>query len=340
MITRSSPRCRGARGAAEVEEDELLAADDDGAAADVGEAADDGDDDMYGDLGGGDDDMYGDLGGDDDAGATRRRRRLSIKTPRSCPSSRPSASSRRTRRSRPRRAELAGAPRTARACSGPDVGRVTSSYPAREDMHDEGGLGGGDVSGGPSRGGGSASPAERPSRNLLARDPGASVAERAHRRRRTPLHREEQQIQAAPRAAAETLPWRHTMLLEHLDGYEAAQCIAAGGAVLALSAGGCTAYGVALAFVVFLWLAELALPHHAVKARILSPRGTPRPSSQLRKVLADAEVPEIEEQLAELGAKAPGDVQYLDDADIADLQLSPEQGSRLKSVAAQAAAQP
>ena len=109
------------------------------------------------------------------------------------------------------------------------------------------------------------------------------------------------------------------MLLEHLDGYEAAQCIAAGGAVLALSAGGCTAYGVALAFVVFLWLAELALPHHAVKARILSPRGTPRPSSQLRKVLADAEVPEIEEQLAELGAKAPGDVQYLDDADIADL---------------------
>jgi hypothetical protein len=57
-----------ARGAAEVEEDELLAADDDGAAADVGEAADDGDDDMYGDLGGGDDDMYGDLGGDDDAG--------------------------------------------------------------------------------------------------------------------------------------------------------------------------------------------------------------------------------------------------------------------------------
>ena len=116
--------------------------------------------------------------------------------------------------------------------------------------------------------------------------------------------------------------------------------IAAGGAVLALSAGGCTAYGVALAFVVFLWLAELALPHHAVKARILSPRGTPRPSSQLRKVLADAEVPEIEEQLAELGAKAPGDVQYLDDADIADLQLSPEQGSRLKSVAARAAAQP
>ena len=86
------------------------------------------------------------------------------------------------------------------------------------------------------------------------------------------------------------------MLLEHLDGYEAAQCIAAGGAVLALSAGGCTAYGVALAFVVFLWLAELALPHHAVKARILSPRGTPRPSSQLRKVLADAEVPEIEDQ--------------------------------------------
>ena len=66
------------------------------------------------------------------------------------------------------------------------------------------------------------------------------------------------------------------MLLESLDGYEAAQCIAAGGAVLALSAGGCTAYGVALAFVVFLWLAELALPHHAVKARILSPRGTPR----------------------------------------------------------------
>ena len=48
----------------------------------------------------------------------------------------------------------------------------------------------------------------------------------------------------------------------------------------------------------------------------------------------------VEEQLAELGAKAPGDVQYLDDADIADLQLSPEQGSRLKSVAAQAAAQP
>ena len=130
------------------------------------------------------------------------------------------------------------------------------------------------------------------------------------------------------------------MLLEHLDGYEAAQCLAAGGAVLALSAGGCTAYGVALAFVVFLWLAELALPHHAVKARILSPRGTPRPSSQLRKVLADAEVPEIEDKLAELGAKAPGDVQYLDDADIADLQLSPEQGSRLKSVAAQAAAQP
>mgnify|MGYP004210511429 CR=1 FL=1 len=43
---------------------------------------------------------------------------------------------------------------------------------------------------------------------------------------------------------------------------------------------------------------------------------------------------------AELGAKAPGDVQYLDDADIADLQLSPEQGSRLKSVAARAAAQP
>ena len=128
------------------------------------------------------------------------------------------------------------------------------------------------------------------------------------------------------------------MLLEHLDGYEAAHCIAAGGAVLALGAGGCTAYGVALAFVVFLWLAELALPHHAVKARILSPRGTPRPSSQLRKVLADAEVPEIEEQLAELGAKAPGDVQYLDDADIADPQLSPEQGSRLKSVAAQAAA--
>ena len=85
------------------------------------------------------------------------------------------------------------------------------------------------------------------------------------------------------------------MLLEHLDGYEAAQCIAAGGAVLALNAGGCTAYGVALAFVVFLWLAELALPHHAVKARILSPRGTPRPSSQLRKVLAYAEVPEIEE---------------------------------------------
>ena len=85
------------------------------------------------------------------------------------------------------------------------------------------------------------------------------------------------------------------MLLEHLDGYEAAQCIAAGGAVLALSAGSCTAYGVALAFVVFLWLAELALPHHAVKARILSPRGTPRPSSQLRKVLADAEVPEIDE---------------------------------------------
>ena len=34
------------------------------------------------------------------------------------------------------------------------------------------------------------------------------------------------------------------MLLEHLDGYEAAQCIAAGGAVLALGAGGCTAYGV------------------------------------------------------------------------------------------------
>ena len=131
-----------------------------------------------------------------------------------------------------------------------------------------------------------------------------------------------------------------TMLLEHLDGYEAAQCIAAGGAVLALNAGGCTAYGVALAFVVFLWLAELALPHHAVKARILSPRGTPRPSSQLRKVLADAEVPEIEEQLAELGAKAPGDVQYLDEDDIADLQLSPEQGSRLKSVAARAAAQP
>ena len=130
------------------------------------------------------------------------------------------------------------------------------------------------------------------------------------------------------------------MLLEHLDGYEAAQCIAAGGAVLALGAGGCTAYGVALAFVVFLWLAELALPHPAVKARILSPRGTPRPSSQLRKVLADAEVPEIEEQLAELGAKAPGDVQYLDDADIADLQLSPEQGSRLKSVAARAAAHP
>ena len=57
-----------ARGAAEVEEDELLAADDDGAAADVGEAAADGDDDMYGDLGGGDDDMYGDLGGADDAG--------------------------------------------------------------------------------------------------------------------------------------------------------------------------------------------------------------------------------------------------------------------------------
>ena len=131
-----------------------------------------------------------------------------------------------------------------------------------------------------------------------------------------------------------------TMLLESLDGYEAAQCIAAGGAVLALGAGGCTAYGVALAFVVFLWLAELALPHHAVKARILSPRGTPRPSSQLRKVLADAEVPEIEEQLAELGAKAPGDVQYLDADDIADLQLSPEQGSRLKSVAARAAAQP
>ena len=51
-------------------------------------------------------------------------------------------------------------------------------------------------------------------------------------------------------------------------------------------------------------------------------------------------LPEIEEKLAELGAKAPGDVQYLDDADIADLQLSPEQGSRLKSVAAQAAAQP
>ena len=120
----------------------------------------------------------------------------------------------------------------------------------------------------------------------------------------------------------------------------ACRLVAAGGAVLALSAGGCTAYGVALAFVVFLWLAELALPHHAVKARILSPRGTPRPSSQLRKVLADAEVPEIEEQLAELGAKAPGDVQYLDEDDIADLQRSPEQGSRLKSVAAQAVAQP
>ena len=44
--------------------------------------------------------------------------------------------------------------------------------------------------------------------------------------------------------------------------------------------------------------------------------------------------------LAQDPAKAPGDVQYLDDADIADLQLSPEQGSRLKSVAAQAAAQP
>ena len=57
-------------------------------------------------------------------------------------------------------------------------------------------------------------------------------------------------------------------------------------------------------------------------------------------MLADAEVPEIEEQLAELGAKAPGDVQYLDADDIADLQLSPEQGSRLKSVAARAAAQP
>ena len=161
--------------------------------------------------------------------------------------------------------------------------------------------------------------------------PGRSNRSRLPRARLPRHYREE---------AARLLPWRHTMLLEHLDGYEAAQCIAAGGAVLALSAGGCTAYGVALAFVVFLWLAELALPHHAVKARILSPRGTPRPSSQLRKVLADAEVPEIEEQLAELGAKAPGDVQYLDDADIADLQLSPEQGSRLKSVAAQAAAQP
>ena len=56
-----------ARGAAEVEEDELLA-DDDGAGADGGDAAADDEDDMYGDLGGGDDDMYGDLGGDDDAG--------------------------------------------------------------------------------------------------------------------------------------------------------------------------------------------------------------------------------------------------------------------------------
>ena len=37
-------------------------------AAEGAGAADDGDDDMYGDLGGGDDDMYGDLGGDDDAG--------------------------------------------------------------------------------------------------------------------------------------------------------------------------------------------------------------------------------------------------------------------------------
>lgn len=109
---------------------------------------------------------------------------------------------------------------------------------------------------------------------------------------------------------------------------------------MALNAGGCTAWGVVVAFVVFLWLAEHALPHHSAIGRVLSPRGTPRPSSQLRKVLADADVPEIEEQLAELGARAPSDVQYLDDADLAALQLSPEQGCRLKSVAAQAADQP
>ena len=133
--------------------------------------------------------------------------------------------------------------------------------------------------------------------------PGRSNRSRLPRARLPRHYREEAALQGCPGCRRDTI-----MLLEHLDGYEAAQCIAAGGAVLALSAGGCTAYGVALAFVVFLWLAELALPHHAVKARILSPRGTPRPSSQLRKVLADAEVPEIEEQLAELGANAPGDV--------------------------------
>lgn len=129
-------------------------------------------------------------------------------------------------------------------------------------------------------------------------------------------------------------------MLAGLDGHEAAQWIASGGAVLALNAGGCTAWAVAAAFVVFLWLAEHALPHHSVIGRVLSPRGTPRPSSQLRKVLADADVPEIEEQLAELGARTPSDVQYLDDADLAALELSPEQGYRLKSVAAQAAEQP
>jgi hypothetical protein len=72
-----------ARGAADVEVDELLEGVEEAAAeeADDAAAADDaGDDDMYGDLGGGDDDLYGDLGGNDagdapmeeavDAGAT------------------------------------------------------------------------------------------------------------------------------------------------------------------------------------------------------------------------------------------------------------------------------
>ena len=42
----------------------------------------------------------------------------------------------------------------------------------------------------------------------------------------------------------------------------------------------------------------------------------------------------------QLEVRDVGVVEVLDVADIADLQLSPEQGSRLKSVAAQAAAQP
>ena len=84
-----------------------------------------------------------------------------------------------------------------------------------------------------------------------------------------------------------------TTLLEHLDGYEAAQCIAAGGAVLAL-AGGCAAYGVALAFVVFL-CRELALPHPRQGAHPVA-AGHAAAVLPITEGARGRRVPEIEEQ--------------------------------------------